>query len=405
MGKQDYLERCDKLAIMGGTFDPIHLGHLAVAHAVLQQFEPRRVLFIPSGTPPHKNTLQQPAHHRYQMVLSVICSYPGFDVSRMELDRGGESYTIDTIKTLRGICPKDAEIFFVTGADALLDILEWKDARELLTLCKFITVPRPGYDRGKLAAHIELLKKDYNAQVHLMDLPLLEISGTDIRRRFANDESVSGFVPPIVEDYAQQHGLYGTVVPDLGQRHFQWAMARLKQRLSAKRFVHTMGVVEESEKLAKHYGEDVDKARWAALLHDCTKEYSRDKKRALCFQWNIPLDPVLEAEIDITHSLLGAESALRDFYVTDPQILQAIRYHTTCNKGMTMLDKIIALADYIEPYRKDYPPLKKMRKHAYKNMDKALAIGIRDTIDAENKKGNPIHPWSSDALQDFTTGE
>lgn len=398
----DYLERCDKLAIMGGTFDPIHLGHLAVAETVLHKFEPNRVLFVPSGQPPHKQGQNQTlSEHRYNMVLKSICHNPGFDISRIEINRHGESYTIDTIKELKEICPPNAEILFIIGADALLEILTWREIKELLQLCKFIAIPRPGTDNEKLDTHIKLLQNEYKAEIHLLDMPPMDISGTSIRSRFANGETVSGLMPKNAEDYARNNGLYELLMPDLGKNHFEWAKARLKLRLSARRFKHTLGVVEEAEKLAKHYGESVKKARWAALLHDCAKEYSSDKKRMLCHLWGIHLDPVLEAEIDITHSLLGAECAEHDYYVKDPEIKQAIRYHTTGNKGMTMLDKIVTLADYIEPYREDYYPLTEIRKHAYTNINKALAIGTKATIESETIKGNPIHEWSNNALKDF----
>ena len=283
----------------------------------------------------------------------------------------------------------------------MLDILSWKNTAELLKLCKFVAIPRPGYNREKLNAHIELLRKDYNAQIFLLEMPQMEISGTEIRERFAKGESVSGLMPQVAEAYVRQHGLYQTISPDLGKKHFDWAAARLKARLSAKRYKHTLGVVEEAERLAKHYGADVKKARWAALLHDCTKEYSVEKKRALCRLWDIPLDPILEKQIDIAHSLLSAESAKRDFYVNDKEIMNAIKYHTTGNKGMKLLDKIIILADFIEPYREDYEPLEEMRKYAYKNMDKALAIGTKSTIDAVSSRGYAVHQWSSDALKEL----
>ena len=402
----DYLERCDKLAVLGGTFDPIHIGHIAIAEAVLHQFKPRRVLFIPSGNPPHKKEMKKTAgEHRYQMVLSSICHNPGFDVSRLELNRTEESYTIDTIKNLREICPPNAEILFVIGADSLMGILDWKNAKELMTLCKFVAVPRPGFSNEKLNKHINMLQKDYKAQIYLLETPPLGISATDIRERFEKGAPVSGIMPRSAEDYARQYGLYGSINPDLGTKHFEWAKSRLKRRLSARRFTHTLGVVEESEKLAKHYGEDVNKARWAALLHDCTKEYSKDKKLALCHHWNIPLDPVLEMQIDIAHSLLSAESAKRDFYVNCPDIVQAIKYHTTGNKNMTTLDKITILADFIEPYREDYPPLEEMRSLAYTSMEKALVIGTKSTIDAVTAKGYPVHQWSSDALKELKSGK
>jgi len=165
-----------------------------------------------------------------------------------------------------------------------------------------------------------------------------------------------------------------------------------------------MGVVKEAERLARYYSVDIVKARWAALLHDCAKEYSADKKRAICKAWGIQLDKVLEANIDIAHSLIGAESALRDFDIHDTAILQAIRYHTTGHKNMTMLDKVIMLADYIEPYREDWGPIQEMRRLSCTDINKALILGTKYTIKEEEEAGHPIHPWSIDALKQLKQG-
>jgi nicotinate-nucleotide adenylyltransferase len=378
--------------VLGGTFNPIHNGHLAIAEAVLYKFNPQKVLFVPCGIPPHKpNTHVIDGEHRYQMVLLATCEHPGFDASRLEILRGGTSYTIDTIKFLRSVCPPDATIYFVMGADSLDEILTWKDAHELLKLCEFIAVTRHGYKfQTDIAEHFQ---KTYGATIHLMEEPLLEISGSNIRERFNRGLPVRGLMPRPSEDYARRNNLYSSY------NHFDWAMEQVKSRLSSKRFKHTLGVLEEAETLAKHYGADVEKARWAALLHDCAKQYSADKKRTLCNVWNLPLDEVLSAHISLAHGLIGAESAKRDFYIDDPEIMQAIKYHTTGHKKMTLLDKVIMLADYIEPYREDYTSLDEIRKYAYTNMDKALYIGTKGTIEDEKSKGNAIHHWSKDALK------
>lgn len=394
----DYLERCDKLAVMGGTFDPIHRGHLAVAEAVMHEFKPRRVLFVPLGQPALKaGKLINSAEHRYQMVLSAICQNPGFDVSRIETDRLGSSYTVDTIAKLREICPPESEIFFIIGVDALMEILLWYGAERLLTLCTFIAVHRPGYVLDN--AYVENLRKKYGATIHIFEGPGLEISGTDIRKRFSKGQPVGELMPKVVENYARRHSLYGTSGTALTLSRFEWVKAQLEIRLSPRRFTHTLGTVGEAEKLARHYGADTEKARWAALLHDCAKEYSADKKRALCKLWRIPLDKVMSSHIDITHGLIGAESAKRDYFVTDKEILQAISYHTMGHDGMTLLDKIIMLADYIEPYREDYLQLDEMRHLAYTNMNKALIVGMKYTIEELKERGNSIHLCSKDALR------
>ncbi|MCL1877872.1 MAG: nicotinate-nucleotide adenylyltransferase [Defluviitaleaceae bacterium] len=397
----DFLERCDKLAVMGGTFDPIHNGHIAVASAVLQEFKPRRVLFVPGGQPPHKPDIPvSDGEHRFNMTLSAICENPAFDASRMEIDRKGPSYTVDTIAALRKICPAGAKIFFIIGADALMEILSWHGAEKLLSLCEFIAVHRPGYELEK--KYVKNLREKYGAVVHIFEGPLLEISGTQIREKFAAGQAVGGLVPRVVEDYARTHALYNMPAPNLSQSNFETVKQRICSVLSKGRFRHTLGTIIEAEKLAAHYGADVNKARWAALLHDCAKEFSTAKKRVLCAHWCIQLDPILASHIDITHSLLGAESACRDYGITDPEILQAIACHTTGGANMTLLDKVILLADFIEPYREDYPPLAEMRRHAYTDLNKALRIGMEFTINELLERGHAVHDRTRDALRELS---
>ena len=134
------------------------------------------------------------------------------------------------------------------------------------------------------------------------------------------------------------------------------------------------------------------------MLHDCTKEYGADKKRVLCQRYGITLDPLVEEVIDLSHGLLGAESARRHFFVQDPEILQAIRYHILGHGQMTLLDKIILLSDFIEPYREDYPPLVGMRQLAYKNINKSLIYGLEMMRDIDLKRGKTLHHWSEDAI-------
>ena len=398
---KNFWERCTSLAIMGGTFDPIHTGHLAIAKAVLHRFEPQKVLFIPAGDPPHKPGKPiTPGHHRYQMIMNSICHIPGLDATRMEIDRAGASYTIDTITEIKNTCPPGCKIYFIIGQDAMEGILTWKDATKLFELCQFVVAPRPGpYEIGKLQRFFDQLEESYDAKIHVLNNPMLNISSTYIRDALWQGLPVSSLMPPEAESYIRSNGLYDTIVPDLSDRHFEMTKAQLEKRLSPKRFKHTLGVVIEAEKLAKHYNANPKKARWAALLHDCTKEYSADKKRALCTKWGIETDPIVTSHIDLAHGLLGAESAKCDFFVTDKDILQAIRYHILGHKNLTLLDKIVCLADFIEPYREDYYPLQEMRAIAYEDINKALALGLTVMRDQDSNRGKTLHHWSEDALK------
>jgi nicotinate-nucleotide adenylyltransferase len=389
------LKHLRSIAVIGGTFDPIHFGHLAAAEAVAKFVNPQKVLFVPSGQPPHKTGMPvSPAEHRYNMVQIATAANPLFDVSRIEIERNGPSFTLDTIKAIIDECRPGAEITFVTGADAIMEILTWHRAAELLTLCKFVAVTRPGVDRVK--KHVKMLEKDYSARIKRLEVPGLNISGSDIRERFKTGRPVRYLLPHQVEAYAREHHLYGTKTLS-----FKRCEALIKARLSSKRYEHTMGVVDAAAKLAAHYNTDVNKARLAALLHDCAKEYSEDKKRELCKQWGIRLDKVLIQQINLTHSFLSAESARRDFGVTDREVLQAIRYHTMGNANMSPLDKIIMTADFIEETREPYEGLQEMRELAFKDIDAALRIGIANTIKFNEEKGRPVHRASRAALEEL----
>ena len=197
---------------MGGTFDPIHTGHLCPAEAALEAFELERVVFIPSGRPPHKRECGiEDAEHRYAMVLLATCANPRFEVSRAELERRGLSFTVDTVGGLAQIFP-EAEFYFITGADALVEIFTWRDWMSLFGLCHFIAVPRPGYDLAEFFSQVDgcgaEVARTVRSRVHIMPAPLLEISSTCIRACLASGRPVRYLVPEPVYAYIVKHKLY-----------------------------------------------------------------------------------------------------------------------------------------------------------------------------------------------------
>ena len=185
---------------MGGTFDPIHHGHLVAASEVADLFELDEVIFVPTGQPWQKDSQDvSPAEHRYLMTVIATASNPDFTVSRVDIDRNGPTYTIDTLRDLRAQHP-DADLFFITGADALAQILSWKDAEDLFDLAEFIGVTRPGYELSE-----DGLPAD---RVHLQEVPAMAISSTDCRDRVAAGEPVWYLVPDGVVQYINKYGLY-----------------------------------------------------------------------------------------------------------------------------------------------------------------------------------------------------
>ena len=198
-----------RYAIMGGSFDPIHFGHLAAAETVRQKLNCQKVIFIPLGIPPHKkNRILSDSIHRYTMTVLATNSNPYFDVSSIELNRDGYTYTLNTIKELNEYYGKEVELLFITGADALFEIETWYKVEELLKLCSFVSVTRPGYNKSMLEQKLQYLQSKYNSKLHIIDVPGLNISSTEIRERIKTNISIKYLVPDEVEQYIFQHGLF-----------------------------------------------------------------------------------------------------------------------------------------------------------------------------------------------------
>lgn len=198
---------------MGGTFNPIHYGHLVTAEEARIQFNLDRVLFIPTGDPSHKEGQKiTNAQQRYLMTVMATGSNPYFYVSRMEIDRPQPSYTMDTIKDLHKVY-KDSQIFFITGTDAVLDILTWKNPAEILNLCIFIAATRPGYELDKLnnikkRLEDELGIADINEKIHIIKIPALAISSTDIRNRVRTGKPIRYLLPEGVANHIYKMNFY-----------------------------------------------------------------------------------------------------------------------------------------------------------------------------------------------------
>lgn len=186
---------------MGGTFDPIHNGHLVCAEEARWQFGLDEVIFVPAGHPWQKREVS-PAEDRYMLTLFATAPNEHFSVSRIEIDRGGPTYTLDTLRALRSFYGKEVELFFITGADAVLQILTWKDPDAVLAEAQLIAASRPDYDLSKLD------KGRFNGRVSVMQIPALAISSTDIRGRVAEGRPIRYLVPREVARYIEERGLY-----------------------------------------------------------------------------------------------------------------------------------------------------------------------------------------------------
>jgi len=388
-------KNAQRIGIMGGSFDPIHYGHLSAAEGARHALDLDFVLLIPTGQPPHKTSTTF-SEHRYLMTTLAAADNPYFYVSRMELDKQGPSYTIDTLKILKN--ETDAELFFIVGADEMMRIMSWKDAVSLLGICHWIAATRPGYDTSNLSIHIDSLAHTHGMRGQILKIPGIDISATELRSRVINDIPIKYFIPPAVEKYIQDFGLYKH--PDPKDKVIWQAVA---DKLSKKRYRHTLGVLETALLLAARHGINLHETYLAALLHDYAKELTEAEKRALCKEFNIPLDPIQTQYINLMHGQLSAELARRQFNIEDTEVLEAISYHTTGRTGMGILEKIIKIADNIEPNRPNYPGIETIKSLANTHLNQATAASIKRDIQYTKEKGHTVHPWGQLALEYLNT--
>ena len=347
-----------QIGLMGGSFNPIHLAHVHLAREALSGGYADEVIFLPTGNPPHKGAELAGRQERYEMTCLAVAGEARMTVSREEIDREGVIYTVDTLRTLHARMP-DAQFVYLIGADTLLLLPTWRSIETVITLCGFLVCMRPGEDDAK-AREAASLWRARGAQVAFMNAARMDISSTDIRRRLREGLPVKGMLDARVERYIRERGLYGTQGTDgtVGMKR-EKIMYKLKKELDAQRYTHTLGVEETARQMALLFGEDPQKAALAGLLHDCAKcmTLTQMVKAAK----GVPLDPVMKESKALMHAVAGMCVAKNVYGVDDPDVLGAIRWHTTGHAGMTRLEKIIYLADMIEPSRKPYPGLEEIR--------------------------------------------
>jgi len=198
-----------RIGIMGGTFDPIHYGHLRAADEAHAAFGLAEVIFVPTGQPPHKaGERVSSVEDRYMMTVLATVDCPYFSVSRIEIDKTGKSYTIDTLRQLKSMPEyRDTEFYFITGLDAVLDIVSWKNPEEIMSLCKFVAVSRYGYTHSRM----QELPEDLRSAIIPLEIPLLAISSTGLRERVRMNRSIRFLVPPSVEHFIRKKSLYSSI--------------------------------------------------------------------------------------------------------------------------------------------------------------------------------------------------
>ena len=385
------------IGIYGGTFDPPHWGHITAARAAMEQLKLDRLVLIPDRVPPHKALPEGSASPEQRLEMAALATAElgkRAEVSDRELRRSGPSYTSDTLAALRREHPEDT-LWLLMGSDMFLSLQTWHAPERIMELARIAPFSREAEDESAaFAAQQSRLERAYGAQIQIVQNPeVRELSSTEVRAALAAGQG-SDLLPPAVYGYVLREHLYGTHKALTGLTPDELrpiAMSYLKP----KRMPHVLGTEQEAVRLVRRYGGDETQARIAALLHDCTKKLDMAQQLALCEKYGIMLDELEQKALKLLHSKTGAAIA-RDVFGVEDAVYDAILYHTTGKPDMTRLEKIIYLADYIEPTR-DFPGVDELRKTVYEDMDKGLLMGLTMTIQEMEEMGNPVHHLTRDA--------
>ena len=386
----------ERIGIYGGTFNLPHMGHIRAAHCAVDSLALSKLLLIPACISPHK---QIPADspiptQRLQMLQAGIGEDAKIQVCDIELRRGGASYTYETVEQRRSQYP-DAELILLMGTDMFVSFLNWKKPERILQAASLGVFYRGEKGEKDTIAQQKQKLEAMGAKVYLVENPVVEISSTDLRRMLVM-KCANGYLTPKVVQYIEDNQLYGAGkdYQNLTEEDLEAVVVSL---LKPSRVAHVRGCRYEAVKLAKYWGADETDAARAALLHDVTKALDGPLQLELCRQYGVPLDEFSKKNPKILHALTGSLVAERIFKER-PEVVEAIRWHTTGKANMNLLEKIIYVADYMEPNR-DFPGVEELRELAYSNIDAALRRGLEMTLDMLRKQGKEISRESDAALR------
>ena len=391
-----------KIGIYGGTFNPIHTGHIHAAKQAAQILGLDKLLMIPDRIAPHKEipSGSPTPEQRMDMLRLAVAGESGIEVSDIELKREGKSFSYLTVEAIREEYP-NAEIFLLMGTDMFLSFHTWKNP-ERITAAATLAVMYRG-EKGE-AEKIEARKAEMEAEgvrVALVKNETIHISSTQLRRLIAF-QCASEFLPEGVEKYIRENGLYDAAAnwQNLPMEELEPIVIRL---LKANRVAHVLGCRDTAVALAKRWGVDENDAARAGILHDITKALDGPLQLTLCREYGTILDEFGYKYPKTLHALTGSLVAERIFGES-PAVVSAICHHTTGKADMNLLEKIIYVADYMEPCR-DFPGVEVLRELAFSNITAALKLGLEMTLQHLANLGDEVSPASAQALEYLNRNE
>ena len=382
-----------RIGIFGGSFDPPHIGHIQAAKQAVQTLGLDHLLVIPVASPPHKGGCHATEQDRLAMVRIACQDEPKIEVSDLEIARGGTSYSYETVGFVREMYP-DAQLYLLMGSDMFQSFHTWKYPEKFLAEATPVVFCRG--DKNEKAKN-QAQKETLEAQGHscvLLDNPVLEISSTQMRRMLAF-HCADPFLPEGVGEYIRAKGLYDTDAnwKNLPMEELEPIVVRL---LKPNRVAHVLGCRDTCVEMARRWGVDECDAARAGILHDITKALDGPLQLTLSEAYGKILSDFSRRYPKTLHALTGSLVAQRIFGENEA-VVSAIESHTTGKGGMNTLEKILYVADYMEPNR-DFPGVEELRRLAFTDLDEALKLGLMMTLEHLKRQGAEVSPESREAL-------
>ncbi len=379
-----------RIGIFGGTFNPPHSGHKKLAFEMKETASLDKVIIIPTCQPPHKEGKDLASSADRMAMCEFLFSEDFFTVSDIEIRREGKSYTYDTLCELKKIYPDD-ELYLIIGSDMLLCFDKWYRYKDILSMAHLAVATREEeVSAQKLRDYTEnvLSLSDEKGQYILADVKPFECSSTFVRERIKAGESVEGYLSDKVGKYVKAKGLYTDKYED--------CKALLREKLDEYRYIHSLGVADSALRLALIYGADEEKAYFAGLLHDIMKNTSPETQLQIMEKGGIILSQVEKNNKALWHAMAGQVYLRDEMGITDEEILGAVRYHTTGKSGMTLLEKVVYIADYISAER-NYPDVDVMRNLSLNvGLDEAALYALKFSFGKFSRESRVIHTDSVD---------
>lgn len=375
-----------RIGIFGGTFNPIHWGHVRLAQHYIQELQLDKLLIIPTKYPPHKVARDlAPSRHRLEMCRLAFEGIPNVEISNIEIQRPGRSYTVDTIRQLRKIYPED-KLFLIVGGDMFRSFNRWYCFDEILLNCTLCTAARERHELQELNRS-KIILSQYSENLKILDMPVLELSSTEVREKLRDEEDCSALLPEKVLAYIQTNDLFH---PDPEQEALIGQYTEMiRGLLKPSRFQHSVNVAARAVYLADLFGENCKKAEIAGLLHDICKNMSQEEQLHWVKKSAIILDKSFWDQPQLWHGFAAAEYIQERLNITDPDIIEAVRWHTVGKANMSTFEKIIFLADLTSAER-NYPGVDEVRDTVDASLDEGMKTSLLFTVGKLVENHQPI---------------